>query len=133
MILNVIIRCAISYIVIEQQTPGLLRAPALPSFFQSLDALLIQSWTLLRTARNLISSPLTLVEDLHKGIKEARLMNEDFSTWAASQPEEWKPRSIGSVHRQQCILTHNLSWLSGQIDAYLDCEYQLYPGCLCVC
>lgn len=123
MILNVIIRCASSYIAIKQQTPGLLRAQALPSSIQSLDALLIQSWQLLRAARNLISSPLTLVEDLHECIKDARLMNEDFLRWGASQPEEWRPRSIGSVHRQQRILTHNLSWLSGRIDAYLDREY----------
>ena len=112
----------------ELQSPGLLSAPTLPASTQSLDALLKQSWILLRTARNLISDPLILVDDLQKSIAEARSLNEDFLKWAESQPEEWRPRPIGSMYRRQGILTHNLSWLSGRIDAYLDRESLHYPS-----
>lgn len=113
---------AISYVINYLQSPGLLSAPALPASTQSLDALLKQSWILLRTTRNLISDPLILVDDLQKSIAEARSLNEDFLKWAESQPEEWRPRPIGSMSRQQGILRHNLGWLSGRIDAYLDRE-----------
>jgi hypothetical protein len=61
-----------------------------------------------------------LVEDLHKTLDEARAINEGFEKWAASQPDEWKPKTISHGHG---VSRHNLSWVSGRVDEYLDRKY----------
>ncbi|KAK9312467.1 hypothetical protein V1524DRAFT_439160 [Lipomyces starkeyi] len=87
--------------------------------FQSLDALLVKSWPLLKTAAAFLSKSLTIVEDLQK-VLEASLLNEECSRWPASQPEEWRPRTIGFVNPRQDRTAQGLGWLSGRVDAYLD-------------
>jgi hypothetical protein len=112
----------VSY-VIYLQTPGLLHPPALPPSIQGLDALLIRSWPLICLANDLISSSSTLVEDLQQTLNELRLFNVEFSNWATSQPDEWKPRTICSINREHGTSPPSLSWFSGRIDVYLDRKY----------
>ncbi|KAK9369215.1 hypothetical protein V1509DRAFT_515848 [Lipomyces kononenkoae] len=105
------------HISIPQRVPGILHTAALSPSVRSLDALLIDSFPLLRTAESMFSSPSTLVEGLHKLLHDTRAMNEGFAKWETSQPPEWRPRTI--CHRNS-MPKRNLSWVSGRVDEYLD-------------
>ncbi|KAK9252704.1 hypothetical protein V1507DRAFT_212610 [Lipomyces tetrasporus] len=103
-----------------QKTLGILCAPMSHPSFQTLDAFLVKSWPLLTTAAALLSNALTIVEDIQNALKEARLLNEECSRWPASQPEEWRPRTIAFINPRQDSTAQGLGWLSGRVDAYLD-------------
>jgi hypothetical protein len=96
--------------------------------FQTLDAFLVKSWPLLTTAAALLSNALTIVEDIQYALKEARLLNEECSRWPASQPEEWRPRTIAFINPRHDRTAQGLGWLSGRVDAYLDSKWIIAQG-----
>jgi hypothetical protein len=89
----------------------------------SLYALAVKSWPLLLTAETLLSSTSTLVADLHQLLKDAKLLNDDFSKWPASQPVELRPKTIGFINPGEVTCAQGFGWLRGRIDTYLDRKY----------
>jgi hypothetical protein len=89
----------------------------------SLHALAVKAWPLLQTAEILLSSTSTLVADLHQLLKDAKLLNDEFSKWPANQPVEWTPRTINFINPGEVTCAQGLGWLPGRIDAYLDRKY----------
>ena len=62
-------------------------------------------------------------------LDKLRSFNNEFSSWATSQPDEWKPRTIRSINRRHEIYPPGLSWFSGRIDVYLDRKYHIMAVC----
>jgi hypothetical protein len=83
----------------------------------------MKSWPLLQTAETLLSSTSTLVADLHQLLKDAKLLNGEFSKWPANQPLEWRPRAIGFINPGEVICAQGFGWPPGRIDTYLDRKY----------
>lgn len=86
----------------------------------SLDALLIESWPLIRSGDSLVAESATLADELEKILAHARQLNAGFKNWADNQPEEWRPSRVGLITRRCCAAPQNLSWISGPIYEYLD-------------
>jgi hypothetical protein len=105
------------------QAAGILCTPTSHQSALSLHALAVKSWPLLQTAETLLSSTSTLVADLHQLLKDAELLNGEFSKWPASQSVEWRPRTIGFTNPGEVTCAQGFGWLPGRIDTYYDRKY----------
>ena len=48
------------------------------------------------------------------------LLNEEYLPWPACQPEEWRPRTIGSIGHKQDALLQGTAYWPGRVDTYFD-------------
>jgi hypothetical protein len=90
---------------------------------QSLYVLAMKTWPLLQLAESLLSSTSTLVADLHQLLKDANMLNAEFSKWPAGQPAEWRPSTIAFIDPGQIVCAQGFGRFPGRIDSYLDRKY----------
>jgi hypothetical protein len=91
--------------------------PASSPSVPSLDAVFTECWRLLRRAELLLSSTLTVVEDLEQLLRDAKLLNMEFSKWPSCLPEEWKPRTM--LAKPKFVISgKEFGWLPGRADVY---------------
>jgi hypothetical protein len=113
----------ISYEYDIPQMATIISTPTSHVSVQSLHALVMKAWPLLQTVETLLSSTLTLVEDLHQLLTDAKLLNGEFSKWPANQPEEWRPRTVCYLNHRNVTFAQDFGWVPRRIDAYLDRKY----------
>ncbi len=69
------------------------------------------------------------LEDIRQLRQDAAVLDIEFITWSASQPDEWRPRKIGTISKYQPGSPIFPSPWPGDIDDYLDSAFRLQdPG-----
>ncbi|KIW46773.1 uncharacterized protein PV06_02411 [Exophiala oligosperma] len=98
---------------------GILGAPALSPFVQSLDSIFVKMRPLISRIEALVTCTLTHCDDI-QFLKAAALdINADLSRWQDSQLREWKPTSIGFWSCCDDVSDDSIFW-PGPVDGYFD-------------
>lgn len=92
--------------------------PISNSQIQSLDAILIKFNPIFYQAKALLDSEaLGLDAEISQVLEDAIRLEQEFATWAAGQPEEWRSRTIG---RCRSRMSENGYCYAGSVDVYYD-------------
>lgn len=76
-------------------------------------------YPVLQNVEMLLSSQLTLSDDLRSVLQRVILLDKDYSNWPLRQPDAWKPRSLKSKIGPSLS---GPSWWPRQVDIYFDCK-----------
>ncbi|KAF2665556.1 hypothetical protein BT63DRAFT_428514, partial [Microthyrium microscopicum] len=87
---------------------------------QSLDIACFKSFTVLRTARSLLSAESVIVDELQIVLREAHDLNNELADWAKTHLCKWPYRSIGKLDPPAANLIKDIIWPFGRIDVYAD-------------
>jgi hypothetical protein len=88
---------------------------------QSLDTLLQRFSPIFREGQVLTSDTSTCPKELCRLREYAISVDEEFARWPASQPDEWKPNTIGSVDQRYIKgLLQGLTSFPSRVDVYYD-------------
>jgi hypothetical protein len=82
--------------------------------------MLTKLYPLLQRGKTLLSSTLTLEDDLRRFLQDAILVDEEYSKWPTTQAEEWRPRQINFIRGKKYGLMRSPSWWPESIETYYD-------------
>jgi hypothetical protein len=102
------------------QTHGILCATASDRSVQNLDNVLIRFRPLWERADALLASSSTTLDDLRQIKHDAMALDKEYAEWPSSQPEDFKPRTVGHVSQRQDVLVPDTGYWPGRIDVYFD-------------
>jgi hypothetical protein len=76
-------------------------------------------YPVLQNVELLLSSQLTLSDDLHGVLQKVILLDKDYSRWPLKQPDAWRPKRLESKTGPSLSCP---SWWPGKVDIYFDCK-----------
>ena len=102
------------------QNLGVLCPPTATLSAQSLDALLLRFSPIFRQGQILTSNTSASPEEIRQFREYAMCVDDEFALWPASQPEEWRPKTMGFVARRDTEGLSRDTTSPTRVDTYFD-------------